>query len=61
MLNLLSQIRSKHQDRTLEAQVKILDAAQTVFTEKGFEYTQLEEVAERADYTRGAIYAHYSS
>src|SRR5271170_6917338 len=53
--------KNKHQARTEETQSRILDAAQAVFSEQGFEKTQLEEVAARAGYTRGAIYAHYSS
>lgn len=53
--------KSKHQVRTEETQAKILDAAQAVFSEQGFEKTQLEEVAARAGFTRGAIYAHYAS
>jgi AcrR family transcriptional regulator len=52
---------NKHQARTQETQAKILDAAQKLFSEQGFENTQLEEVAARAGYTRGAIYAHYAS
>jgi AcrR family transcriptional regulator len=52
---------NKHQARTKETQARILDAAQTLFADQGFEKTQLEEVAARAGYTRGAIYAHYSS
>ena len=53
--------KNKHQLRTEETQAKILDAAEAVFSEQGFEMTQLEEVAARAGYTRGAIYAHYAS
>jgi AcrR family transcriptional regulator len=53
--------RTKHQARTEETQSKILDAAGALFSEQGFEKTQLEEIAARAGYTRGAIYAHYSS
>jgi len=53
--------KNKHQLRTEETQARILDAAETVFSEQGFEKTQLEEVAARAGYTRGAIYAHYAS
>ncbi|HKW34857.1 MAG TPA: helix-turn-helix domain-containing protein [Candidatus Acidoferrum sp.] len=51
----------KPQARTQETRSRILDAAQTVFAEQGFEKTQLEQVAARAGYSRGAIYAHYSS
>src|SRR5277367_3594838 len=57
----LKKEKNKHQARTEETQSRILDAAQTVFSEQGFEKTQLEEVAARAGYTRGAIYAHYSN
>jgi AcrR family transcriptional regulator len=53
--------KTKHQVRTEETQVRILDAAEAVFSEQGFDKTQLEEVAARAGYTRGAIYAHYAS
>jgi AcrR family transcriptional regulator len=53
--------KTKHQARTEETQAKILDAAEALFSEQGFENTQLEEVAARAGYTRGAIYAHYAS
>src|SRR5271168_4659770 len=55
------QKKNKHQARTEETQAKILDAALAIFSEQGFEKTQLEEVAARAGYTRGAIYAHYAS
>jgi AcrR family transcriptional regulator len=54
-------VKTKHQVRTEETQGKILDAAEAVFSEQGFEKTQLEEIAARAGYTRGAIYAHYAS
>jgi AcrR family transcriptional regulator len=53
--------KNKHQARTEETQAKILKAAEATFSEQGFEKTQLEEVAARAGYTRGAIYAHYAS
>jgi AcrR family transcriptional regulator len=53
--------KNKPQVRTAETQKKILDAAQSIFSEQGFEKTQLEEVAARAGFTRGAIYAHYAS
>lgn len=61
MPHLLAPARNKHQARTQDTQAKILDAAEAVFAEQGFEKTQLEQVATRAGFTRGAIYAHYSS
>ena len=53
--------KTKHQVRTEETQARILDAAGAVFSEQGYEKAQLEEVAARTGYTRGAIYAHYAS
>ena len=52
---------NKHDLRTAETRAKLLVAAGQLFTEQGFEKTQLEQVAARAGYTRGAIYAHYTS
>ena len=51
----------KPQARTEATKEKILDAAQSLFGELGFENTQLEEVATHAGCSRGAIYAHYKS
>ena len=39
----------------------LLDAAEEVFAKKGFEGASLEEIAETAGYTRGAIYKHFGS
>jgi AcrR family transcriptional regulator len=38
----------------------LLDAAEEVFAKRGFEGASLEEIAETAGYTRGAIYKHFS-
>jgi len=61
MLKAAQKEKSKHQVRTEETQAKILAAAEATFSERGFESAQLEDVAARAGYTRGAIYAHYAS
>lgn len=53
--------RYKPQARTGVMKSKILDAAQDVFAERGFENTNLDLVAARAGCSRGAIYAHYAS
>jgi len=58
---LIGRRKNKPQARTAATKAKILDAAQSLFAEQGFENTQLDEVAARAGYSRGAIYAHYSS
>ena len=39
----------------------LLDAAKEAFSRKGFEGASLEEIAEAAGYTRGAIYKHFSA
>lgn len=49
------------QARTEATKAKILDAAEALFSERGFENTQLDEIAVRANCSRGGIYAHYSS
>jgi AcrR family transcriptional regulator len=56
-----SKRRSKHQERTEATQAKLLKAAETIFTRDGFTAAKLEQIAEAAGYTRGAIYAHYKS
>jgi AcrR family transcriptional regulator len=38
----------------------LLDAAEEVFAAKGFEGASLDEIAETAGYTRGAIYKHFA-
>jgi AcrR family transcriptional regulator len=39
----------------------LLDAAKDTFARKGFEGASLEEIAEVAGYTRGAIYKHFGT
>jgi AcrR family transcriptional regulator len=43
--------------RTREA---LLDAAAAVFAKRGFHAASLDEIAEAAGYTRGAIYKHFA-
>jgi len=44
-----------------ETRLKILDAAELLFFERGVAQTSLEQVAEAAGVTRGAIYWHFSN
>jgi AcrR family transcriptional regulator len=53
--------RTKHQVKTEATQTKLLRAAETIFARDGFASAGLEQIAECAGYTRGAIYAHYKS
>src|SRR5436853_7028091 len=43
----------------LETRNRILDAAETVFHERGVAHASLEEIAATAEVTRGAIYWHF--
>ena len=52
----MTQERRRERTRNL-----LLDAAKEVFAKKGFEGASLEEIAEAAGYTRGAIYKHFGS
>lgn len=47
----------RRRQRTREA---LLDAAATVFAERGFHGASLDEIAATAGYTRGAIYKHFT-
>ena len=40
---------------------RLLDAAVVVFAEKGFALARLDEVAEQAGYSKGAVYSNFSS
>jgi AcrR family transcriptional regulator len=53
--------RYKPQARTGVMKSRILDAAQQVFAERGFDNSNLDLVAAQAGCSRGAIYAHYVS
>ncbi len=47
----------RRRQRTREA---LLDAATDVFAKRGFHAASLDEIAETAGYTRGAIYKHFA-
>lgn len=47
--------------KTLETRDRILDAAENVFNEYGYSNTTLNEIAETAGVTRGAIYWHFKN
>jgi AcrR family transcriptional regulator len=52
----MTQERRRERTRNL-----LLDAAHEVFALKGFEGASLDEIADSAGYTRGAIYKHFES
>ena len=47
--------------RRAETRVRLLAAAAEVFAEQGFGRTAVEDVCERAGYTRGAFYSNFDS
>lgn len=47
--------------RRVETRQKLLDAAVPVFAERGILGASVEEICERAEFTRGAFYSNFSS
>src|SRR3954452_5275560 len=50
--------RAEQQARTRQA---VLDAATTLFAARGFHATGIEDIAQRAGMSRGAIYSNFTS
>lgn len=48
-------------DKRVRTRRKLLEAARALIREKGYERTSLEEIAERAGMTTGAIYGNFKS
>src|SRR3954447_3687920 len=44
-----------------DARTALLEAALAVFAERGYRDASVDEVAERAGYSKGAVYWHFSS
>lgn len=51
----------KQQVRTQETHRRLLDAAEQVFVRDGYEAAQLDEIAARANRSKGAVYTHFKS
>src|SRR5690348_8438106 len=54
----LSGVTSQEQRRA-ETRGRLLDAAAELFVERGVEGASIDAIAERADRTSGAVYAHF--
>jgi AcrR family transcriptional regulator len=50
-----------HQRRKTETRTLLLEAGLKLFAERGFEATSLDDVAEAAGFTKGAIYRQFPS
>ena len=52
---------TSHQRRKAERPQELLDAALSLFVEKGFAATRTDEVAARAGVSKGTLYLYYAS
>lgn len=48
-------------ERKAETRSSLLEAAATVFARRGMQQASIDEVAEHAGFTKGAVYAHFKS
>src|SRR3954454_24766215 len=53
--------RQRKGDKRGRTRAKLLEAARALIREKGYEHTTLEEIAERAGMTTGAIYGNFKN
>jgi AcrR family transcriptional regulator len=53
--------RLTRDEKKAQTRQRLLDAASTVFARKGFATTTLDEVAEEAGLTKGAVYSNFNS
>ena len=53
-------LNATHERDAQATQQKILAAAEAVFAEKGFTTATLDDIAQAAGYTKGAIYKHFA-
>jgi AcrR family transcriptional regulator len=54
-------VRLSGTERREKTRDDLLNAAETCFVTRGFHATSVDEVAERAGYTKGAVYSNFSS
>jgi AcrR family transcriptional regulator len=54
-------VRLSRIERREKTRQDLLNAAETCFVTRGFHATSVDEVAERAGYTKGAVYSNFAS
>jgi AcrR family transcriptional regulator len=54
-------VRLSRTERREKTRQDLLNAAETCFVTRGFHATSVDEVAERAGYTKGAVYSNFAS
>ncbi|MDP8214423.1 MAG: TetR/AcrR family transcriptional regulator [Candidatus Euphemobacter frigidus] len=52
---------SRHTRRAQATRNKLLDAARSLFAEKGFNLTSIDDITKRADVGKGTFYYHFSN
>ena len=52
---------SRHTRRAQATRDKLLDAARSLFAEKGFNLTSIDDITKRADVGKGTFYYHFSN
>ncbi|WP_331729285.1 TetR/AcrR family transcriptional regulator (plasmid) [Streptomyces sp. NBC_01003] len=48
-----------HQERAVQTRLQVLEAAATLFDQRGYAGTSIKNVAEQVGMTKGAVYFHY--
>ena len=61
MLAVVSQVKSRREEYSAATRQALLDSATTLFAERGYAQTSLEEIAAGARVTKGALYGHFAS
>ena len=56
----MARTRLTREESRAETRARLLDAAAEVFAEKGFGGAAIEDIAERAGYSRGAFYSNFT-
>jgi len=51
----------RREDKKALVRQQLLDAAAVLFAEKGYENTAIEDITERADFSKGTFYYHFES
>ena len=49
------------EERRTQTRAELLDAAERLFAEQGFHATSVDQVADHAGYTKGAVYSNFTS
>jgi AcrR family transcriptional regulator len=57
----MSVVASRKEREKLERRASIISAARELFSQKGFKATTIDEIAEKAELSKGAIYLYFAS